>query len=168
MLQIRIANQNCQALVDSEAHLSIISDSMSDKIPKKSVTHMKPKCSAVTGDGGINHAVTAGVILTVNLEGHVFEQDFHVLDGHHSVFLRMDFLTDQQAVTDFQTSTITLAGKLTCKLQKHAVRSSLARTVKSFFVPANSEVICPVRLTRAYDNECLVTESVTSMNINMP
>ena len=168
MLQIRIANQNCQALVDSGAHLSIISDSMLDKIPKKSVTHMKPKFSAVTGVGGITHSVTARVILTVNLGSHVFEQDFHVLDGHHSVILGMDFLTDQQAVIDFQTSTITLAGKLTCRLQKHAVRSSLARTVKSVFVPANSEVIFPVRLTRAYDNECLVTESVTSMDINMP
>ena len=130
MLQIRITNQNCQALVDSGAHLSIISDSMLDKIPKRSVKHMKPKFSAVTGVGGITHSVMARVILTVNVGSHAFEQDFHVLDGHHSVILGMDFLTDQQAVIDFQTSTITLVGKLTCKLQKHAVRSSLARTVK--------------------------------------
>ena len=168
MLQIRIANQNCQALVDSGAHMSIISDSMLDKIPKRSVKHMKPTFSALTGVGGITHSVTARVILTVNVGSHAFEQDFHVLDGHHSVILGMDFLTDQQAVIDFQTSTITLVEKLTCKLQKHAVRSSLARTMKSIFVPANSEVIFPVRLTRAYDNECLVTESVTSMDINMP
>ena len=91
---------------------------------------MTPTFSAVTGVGGITHSVTATVILTVNVGSHAFEQDFHVLDGHHSVTLGMDFLTDQQAVIDFKTSTITLAGKLTCKLQKHAVRSSLARTVK--------------------------------------
>ena len=108
---------------------------------------------AVTGVGGITHTVTA----RVNVSGHVLEQDFHVLDAHHSVILGMYFLTNQQAVIDFQTSTITLAGKLICKFQKHAIRSSLARTVKSVFVPANLAVVFPVLLTRSYDNDCLVT-----------
>ena len=143
MLTIRVENQPCQALVDSGAHLSIISDGLLSKIAKKRVKFAKPKFSAVTGVGGITHTVTARVLLAVNVGGHVFEQDFHVLDGHHSVILGMDFLTDQQAVIDFQTSTIILAGTLICKLHKHAVRSSLARTVKSVFIPANSEVVFP-------------------------
>ena len=37
--------------------------------------------------------MTARVLLAVNVDGHVFEQDFHVLDGRHSVILGMDFLT---------------------------------------------------------------------------
>ena len=163
-----VENKNCQTLVDSGAHISIISDSLLSKIPKKCVKHVKPIFLAVTGVGGITHTVTARVFLSVNVSGHVFEQDFHVLDGHHSIILGMDFLTNQQAVIDFQTSTITMAGKLICKLQKHAIGSSLARTVKSVFIPANSEVVFPVLLTRSYDNDCLVTESVTSMEINMP
>ena len=168
MLNVRVENQACQAVVDSGAHLSIISDGLLSKIPKQRVKFTKPKFSAVTGVGGITHTVTARVLLAVNVGGHVFEQDFHVLDGHHSVILGMDFLTDQQAVIDFQMSTITLAGKLVGKLHKHAVRSSLARTVKSVFVPANSEVVFPVCLTRSYDNDCLVTEGVTSVEVNMP
>ena len=109
--------------------------------------------------------MTARVLLAVNVEGQVFEHDFHVLDGRHSVILGMDCLTDQHAVIDFHMSTITLAGKLVRKLHKHAVRSSLARTVKSVFVPANSEVVFPVCLTRSYDNDYLVTEAVTSMEM---
>jgi hypothetical protein len=112
--------------------------------------------------------MTARVLLAVNVEGQVFEHDFHVLDGRPSVILGMDFLTNQHAVINFHMSTITLAGKLVCKLHKYAVRSSLARTVKSVFVSANSEVVFPVCLTRSYDNDYLVTEAVTSMEINMP
>ena len=100
--------------------------------------------------------------------GPCFRTRFPRFGGRHSVILGMDCLTDQHAVIDFHMSTITLAGKLVCKLHKYAVRSSLARTVKSVFVPANSEVVFPVCLTRSYDNDYLVTEAVTSMEINMP
>ena len=170
MLHVRMTNQNCQAPVDSGAHLSIISDSLLDKIPKKSVKHMTPTFSAVTGEGGITR-VTARVILTVNVGSHAFEQDFHVLDGHHSVILgqicpRDGFFDRPASCYRFQNQYNHTSREI--NMQKHAVRSSLARTVKSVFVPANSEVIFPVRLTRAYDNECLVTESVTSVDINMP
>ena len=71
---------------------------------------MKPKFGAVTGVGGVTHKVTARVFVTVNVAGHIFDQDFHVLDGHHSVILGTDFLTKQQAVIDFPNSTITLGG----------------------------------------------------------
>jgi hypothetical protein len=53
MLNVRVENQTCHALVDSGAHLSIISDGLLSKIPKKRVKFAKPKCSAVTGVGGI-------------------------------------------------------------------------------------------------------------------
>ena len=46
-------DQTCHALVDSGAHHSIISDGLLSKIPKKRVKFAKPKCSAVTGVGGI-------------------------------------------------------------------------------------------------------------------
>ena len=66
--------------------------------------------------------MTARVLFAVNVDGHVFEHDFDVLDGRHSVILGMDFLTDQHAVIDVHMSTITLAGKLVCQLHKYAVR----------------------------------------------
>ena len=53
MLNVRVENQTCHALVDSGAHLSIISDGLLSKIPKKRVKFAKPKCPAVTGVGGI-------------------------------------------------------------------------------------------------------------------
>ena len=168
MLTVRIASQTCQALVDSGAHISIVSDSLLHTIPKRCIRHIQPKFGAVIGVGGVTHKVTARVIVTVNIGGHAFEQDFHVLEGHHSVILGMDFLTKQQAVLDFANSTITLAGTLTLQLTHHAVRSSLARNAKSVFVAANSEVVFNVRLTRSYENDYLVTESIMSMDVNMP
>ena len=168
MLNVRLANQNCQALVDSGAHISIVSDSMLSKIPSKHIRHVQPKYSTVVGVGGVTHTGTARVFVTVNVGSHCFDQDFHVLDGHHSVILGMDFLTNQQAVIDFPNATITFGGKFTCKLRKHAVRASLARTVKSAFIPAESEMMIQVGLTKSYNNDCLVTDSVTSMEINFP
>ena len=168
MLNVRVANETCQALVDNGAHISIVSDSLLRNIPKKCIRHVKPKFGAVTGVGGVTHKVTARVFVTVNVAGHIFDRDFHVLDGHHSVILGMDFLTEQQAVIDFPNSTITLGGKLTCKLQQHAVRSSLARTAKSVFVAVQSKVVFQVVFTRSYENAYVVTEPVMSMDVNMP
>lgn len=65
MLNVRLENQSCQALVDSGAHLSIISDSLLSKIPKKRVKYAKPTFSAVRGVGRITHTLTARVLLAV-------------------------------------------------------------------------------------------------------
>ena len=82
MLTVRRASQTCQALVDSGAHISIVSDSLLRKIPKRSIHHIQPKFGAVIGVGGVTHKVTVRVIVTVNIGDHSFEQDFHVLgDG---------------------------------------------------------------------------------------
>ena len=48
------------------------------------------------------------------------------------------------------------------------LQSPLARTVKSAFIPAKSEMMLQVALTKSYDNDCLVMESVMSMEINFP
>ena len=51
------------------------------KIPKKCLKHAKQKMCA--GVVGIAHNVTAREFLSANVGGHGFEQDAHVLDGHH-------------------------------------------------------------------------------------
>ena len=70
MLNVRVANQNCQALLS--------------KIPKKCLKHAKKKLYDKSASVvGIAHNVTARVYLSANVGGHGFEQNAHVLDGHH-------------------------------------------------------------------------------------
>ena len=97
----RVGGANCQALVDSGAHISVISETFLAKVSKKLVKHICPKFGKVTGMGGKSHTMTDRVVLSVHISGYCFQQDFHVLEGHHALILGMDFLTKQRAIIDF-------------------------------------------------------------------
>ena len=38
------------------------------------------------------------VVVSIHISGNCFEQDFHVLEGHHALILGMDFLTKQNEI----------------------------------------------------------------------
>ena len=154
--------------MDSGAHISVISETFLATVPKKLVKHISPKFGKVTGVGGKSHRVTDRVVVSIHISGNCFEQDFHVLEGHHALILGIDFLTKHKAKLNFEAGEITLSGNRTFRLEQLTSRSSLARTVGSVCVPARSEMTFPVALTRAHNGDYLVTESVMSMELTNP
>ena len=83
--------------MDSGAHISVISETFLATVPKKLVKHISPKFE-VTGIGGKSHRVMDRVVVSIHISGNCFEQDFHVLEGHHALILGMDFLTKQNEI----------------------------------------------------------------------
>ena len=49
LLSVRVGGSTCQALVDSGAHISVISETFLATVPMKLAKHISPKFGKVTG-----------------------------------------------------------------------------------------------------------------------
>ena len=88
------------------------------------------------------------------------KQVFHVIDGHHSVILGVDFLQAHSAVVDFGSNQLHIRGT-NVKLSHPAIRSCLARTTDKVQIPARSEVTIPVKCSKEYCNTVLLLNPTT-------
>jgi predicted aspartyl protease len=136
-LPISIGGINTQALVDTGATISVMSNSFLEKIPSKLVSKKAPQFKSVTGVGGQVCDVKTQVELTFRVQNFNLTQSFHVLDGHHTVILGMDFLADQKAKLNFETGTITIHNQ-NFRLSPPSCRTSLVRTLSIIELLPNS------------------------------
>ena len=66
------SKSNLSSTVESGVHISIVSDNLLRKIPKRCIRHIQPQFGAIFGIDGATQKVTARVIVTVNIGGHAF------------------------------------------------------------------------------------------------
>ena len=159
-IQIHIASLSLQSLVDTGAEISCISDSVLKQLPKKSYTWSNPNYSAVKGVGGDLHKVLSCVTLLFKIQNHQFTHRFHVLDGHHSMILGMDFLQPRTANIDLAKRTLTLHD-LVIPLRPISDKSSLVRTTSKQIVPPASVSVIKVQLGKRYDVPVLLEPTLT-------
>ena len=154
-LQIRMGDFQVWALIDSGANISVMSVEMANKIRYSCPQSERPDFTMVKGVGGEVHRVTEKLTVRFWINSVAVHQTFHVIDGHQSVILGMDFLQSQSAVVDFGTNQLKIRGG-NVNLTHPAIRSSLARTISSMIVPAKSEMTVPVRCSKQYCNAQLL------------
>ena len=92
------------ALIDSGANISVMSAEMANKIRYSCPQSERPDFTMVKGIGGEVHRMTEKLTVRFWINSVAVRQTFHVIDGHQSVILGMDFLQSQSAVVDFGTN----------------------------------------------------------------
>ena len=159
-LQVRIANHHVWALVDSGANISVMSKELADKIRPLCPSPESPDFTLVKGVGGEVHQVTEKLTVEFWINSIWVKQVFHVINGHHSVILGVDFLQAHSAVVDFGSNQLHIRGTKV-KLSHPAIRSCLARTTDKVQIPARSEVTIPVKCSKEYCNTVLLLNPTT-------
>ena len=91
-LRIKIGHLNSVALIDTGATLSILRESLLDKLNPRNVKYVKPTFSVVYGIGSQQHEITTKIEADFFIEGHKFTQGFHVMKNQYPVILGLDFL----------------------------------------------------------------------------
>ena len=111
----------------------------------------------VKGVGGEIQQVTEKLQVVFWINSVQVKHAFHVINGHHSLILGLDFLQSQSAVVDFGENQLQIRGE-TITLTHPAIRSSLGRTINLVVVPAESEMIIPVKCSKDYCNAHLLLQ----------
>ena len=106
MLQIKVGNVSVLALADSGA-ISVILHTFLKNVNRK-VTLLPPLFEAVVGVGGTKHEVLYRVVLPMDINGNKLSQESHVLEGHHSLILGLDFFNTHGVKLNFQAGTCCL------------------------------------------------------------
>ena len=138
LIKVQIGSASALALVDSGAQVSCLSHTFLKNINFKPVT-LPPRFEAVVGVGGETHKVLNRVVLKLNIEGHKFTQDVHVLEGHHSVILGLDFLNNNNVQLNFDEGVLTFDNGISVSLQHPPRRTALGRTTTTVHILPNSE-----------------------------
>ena len=105
-LRIKIGHLNSVALIDTGATLSILSESLLDKLNPRNVKYVKPIVSVVYGVGSQQHEITTKIEADFFIEGHKFTQDFHVMKNQYPVILGLDFLVAHGAQINLDESQV--------------------------------------------------------------
>ena len=155
-LHLRMASVPVQALVDTGAMISCISHNLLNKIPNKCITKVTPRFEAVKGVGGHIHRVLSCVRLPFVTHGQHFTHTFHVLDGHHSLILGMDFLEPKKAQIDLASNRLSLEGNIILPLGPLSDQSSLVRTTSTQVIPPYAVSCVQVRVSRSYEEPILI------------
>ena len=126
MLQIRVGNVSVLALADSGAMISVISHTFLKNVNRR-VTLLPPLFEAVVGVGGTKHEVLYRVVLPIDINGNKVSQEFHVLEGHHSLILGLDFFNTHGVKLNFQAGTCCLGNGACVPLRKPPRKSVLSK-----------------------------------------
>ena len=166
MLQIRVGNVSVLALADSGAMISVISHTFLKNVNRR-VTLLPPLFEAVVGVGGTKHEVLYRVVLPIDINGNKVSQEFHVLEGHHSLILGLDFFNTHGVKLNFQAGTCCLGNGACVPLRKPPRKSVLVKTADVIHLPAGKELFCPVIFSYA-PKSLVCMKPLVSLDQNYP
>ena len=161
-LHLQVGNVTVQALVDTGAVISCISNFLLNKIHAKYKHSVPPQYAFVRGVGGETHKVMGCVQLRFRANGNLLTHRFHVLEGHHSMIIGMDFMVPHRAVVDLGQGTLTLEHGITLPLGPLSTKSSLVRTLHPVCIPPHSVQSISVKASKLYEEPFLIEPTVST------
>ena len=144
---IDLNGKRCQALVDSGASVSCIEKSLFNKY--KDVVLKPSTLVGIIGVGGERHSVLGQAKFTLNFSDLKVEHTFIVLEKLHNssqVIIGLDFMKSNHVKIDFQRKLFTVGKVVSVNLVCDS-KYGQVKCVKPEIIPAESEVVLPVRLT---------------------
>ncbi|CAC5416210.1 unnamed protein product [Mytilus coruscus] len=102
--------------------------------------------------------VLGKVLLTIQIKGKCYDFDFHVIDTlPHSLIIGVDFLETNNVTINLSRKSMEISDKC-AKICSLEINSGLARCIKSCALPANSEIVLPVHVSRRIHGEQVLLE----------
>ncbi|CAG2242137.1 unnamed protein product [Mytilus edulis] len=148
------------ALVDTGADISCISQSFLNKIFMSKPNLKKTHVYSVLGIGQQKLRVLGKVFLTTKIKDKCFEFDFHVIDTLPHSLIGVDFLETHNVTIDLFRKSMEISDKCAkiCSLETNL---GFARCIKSCALPANSEIVLPVHVSRRIQGEQVLYKPVS-------
>ncbi|CAC5362564.1 unnamed protein product [Mytilus coruscus] len=113
---------------------------------------------SVLGTGQQKLRVLGKVFLTIQIKEKCFDFDFHVIDTlPHSLIIGVDFLETNNVTINLSRKSMEISDKC-AKICSLETNSGLARCIKSCALPANSEIVLPVHVSRRIQGEQVLLE----------
>ena len=134
-VNISIGSTATQALIDSGASISCVSQKFISTIKDNLLQFGPSKFKLAIGVGGETHRIDSSVTFHFTLAGKCFQHTFHVLPGHHPVILGLDWLTLSQSQVHFGTHSKLVVDNLHVPLVGKNLHATVKNTTR---VPAQS------------------------------
>ena len=167
MLHAKFGVLQTQALCDTGATISCVSQAFLDKIPRKFVKRL-PDCNIIIhGVGNFQKRVREQVELSFTIDGRKFTEKFYALPNSHNVILGLCFLSKYKAIVNLSEAEITLDGQI-FKLQRPSTRSSLAKLCHNEIIPAYTNKAVQIKLTKPVISDSMFLSALSSMERNHP
>ena len=162
MLHAKFGVIQTQALCDTGATISCISQAFLDKIPRKFVKRL-PKCNIIIhGVGNFQKRVTEQVELSFTINGKKFTEKFYSMPNSQNVILGLSFLSKYKAIVNLSEAEITLDGQI-FKLQSPSTRSSLAKLCHNEIIPAYTNKAIQIKLNKLVISESMFLSALSSL-----
>lgn len=148
--QIRVGKRKIQALVDTGADMSVISESFFKLLNKKSVKHSS-SCDLplLIGVSGRPLGVKKKVVLTVSMGQETFNSSFVVVENlRKNMIIGCDLLREQKVFLDFEQSTLRIRGSVVLLKSKDTCSSFLVSAKAKTRIPPHSVMNIEIRLKR--------------------
>ena len=150
-------------MIDTGADISCISQSFLAKVtvgkPKLQLAHIY----SILGVGSQRLRVLGKINLMVQINDKCFNFDFHVIDSlPHSLIIGIDFLQMNNVTINLSQKSMHLSDKhaKVCLLE---TKAGLARCTEKCIIPANSEAIIPVHITRQVKGKNVLLEATPNL-----
>ena len=167
MLHAKFGVLQTQALCDTGATISCVSQAFLDKIPRKFVKRL-PDCNIIIhGVGNFQKRVREQVELSFTIDGRKFTNKFYALPNSHNVILGLFFLRKYKAIVNLSEAEITLDGQI-FKLQTPSTRSSLAKLCNNEIIPAYTNKAVQIKLNKPVISDSMFLSALSSMERNHP
>ena len=162
MLHAKFGVIQTQALCDTGATISCISQAFLDKIPRKFVNRL-PKCNIIIhGVGNFQKRVTEQIELSFTINGKKFTEKFYSMPNSQNVILGLSFLSKYKAIVNLPEAEITLDGHI-FKLQSPSTRSSLAKLCHNEIIPAYTNKAIQIKLNKPVISESMFLSALSSL-----
>ena len=171
VIPVKLRGKRAQAVVDSGAQVTIISEEFfrQFKKPFRFVKKSRLKCA------GIESSMEAKLVKDVDIQigENKYKWDVYVAPINDEFILGLDFLKEFAAIIDFETGTITLNGKLTPAILKRnkdgtSVQISRVSTERKIVLPPNTMVRTKVKVVPPLEGEVFVHPILWKKGILLP
>ena len=166
-VQVSMFNLSVQALIDSGAAVSCISEEFYQYVQSNSQkAHLqRSTIHHVKGVSGQSLLVCGEITIPIVLNRLTIHHTFQVIRKlSRPVILGVDFLSQHKTSINWSTHTLEIQGGITeVPLLTHQNKSCLAFTMTDIKVPSNCEVLIPLRLKGiTYSKDSFILEPLSS------
>ena len=165
-ISVYIHDRKTNALVDTGAGISCMSDTFFRSIPSRCRPPLNtPTYNQVTGVGGEILPTMGMASLPVQVNGEFYSQKFHIFPNlHHHLILGDDFLTTYKATINKATQELHLkGGKQIVACASISPQIGIARIPKHTTLPAATESILPLKISRSKHMHVAILEPTSTI-----
>ena len=159
VIPVKINDQKCNAIIDSAAQVTVISDKFYQSMKSKPAIHESVNLKGAGESHQMSAKFARGAFLT--LGDHTYKWDVYIAPISDDFILGLDFMVQHKAVVDLENNLFTLnrqsiPARLKRNKEGQSYQVSRVFLVKKTVVPPNTVVYAKTRFDCAFDTSYIL------------